>query len=232
MHRFWEKVIKPVLIAAKPSVIVEVGSLSGKNTFKLLDYGKHCKAQCVVVEPAPQFDVELLQLIYGDGLKLMRQLSLEALPLIERYDVLLLDGDHNWYTVYNELKQAERTAVNMGTFPIVMLHDTQWPYGRRDMYYFPSSIPESMRQPHALKGIEAGKSELLESGGWNATVHNALHEHGERNGVLTAIEDFMRESPFKLKWYQLYSNNGLGMIVPDDHPILDVLDYILDTSGL
>ncbi len=37
MHRFWEKVIKPIIITVRPKVIVEVGSFSGFNTFKLLD---------------------------------------------------------------------------------------------------------------------------------------------------------------------------------------------------
>jgi hypothetical protein len=130
------------------------------------------------------------------------------------------------------LKLAEKMAKRTGRFPIVVLHDTDWPYGRRDMYYFPESIPEEMRKPSALRGLEPGRSELLESGGMNCTVYNALYEYGEQNGVLTAVEDFMRESRFKLKYYQLYSNNGLGIIVPDDSPHHSIINYIIATSGL
>jgi hypothetical protein len=89
-----------------------------------------------------------------------------------------------------------------------------------------------MRKPCALRGLEQGRSELLESGGMNCTVYNALYEYGEQNGVLTAVEDFMRESHFDLKYYQLYSNNGLGIIVPEDSPHHSIINYIIATSGL
>lgn len=101
------------------------------------------------------------------------------------------------------------------------------------MYYFPESIPVAMRKPSALRGLEPGRSELLEeSEGMNCTVYNALYEYGEQNGVLTAVEDFMRESTFNLKLYKLYSNNGLGIIVPEDSSLHSNITYIMDTSGL
>jgi hypothetical protein len=118
-----------------------------------------------------------------------------------------------------------------GLFPIVLLHDTQRPYGRRDMYYFPESIPEEFRQPYASKGMEPGRSELLDYGGFNYMMNNANYDNGERNGVLTAVEDFMKESSFQLEFYQLYSSNGLGIIVPSDSSILPILSFIVDTSG-
>ncbi len=232
LNRFWEKVIKPIILSTKPKIIVEIGSLAGESTFKLLDYGKYCGAQTIIVEPMPLFDVQTLQQNYGDAAKVMQMFSLEALPRIEKYDLLLIDGDHNWFTVYNELKLVEQMAERTGRFPIVVLHDTDWPYGRRDMYYFPESIPEVMRKPCALRGLEPGRSELLESGGMNCTVYNALYEYGEQNGVLTAVEDFRRETAFNLRYYQLYSNNGLGIIVPEDSPHHSIIAYIMDTSGL
>jgi hypothetical protein len=232
LNRFWEKVINPIILSARPEIIVEIGSLSGKNSFKLLDYCKTCGAQTIIVEPLPLFNVQTLQQNYGDAVKVMQMLSLKALPQIDKYDLLLIDGDHNWYTVYNELKLAERMADQIGRFPIVLLHDTDWPYGRRDMYYFLESIPEEMRKPSARRGMEPGRSELLESGGLNYYLNNALYEYGEQNGVLTAIEDFMRESHFKLKYYQLYSNNGLGIIVPDNSSLHSTINYIIATSGL
>lgn len=232
MHRFWEKVIKPILIAAQPEVTVEIGSLTGLNTFKLADYAQHCGARCIVIEPAPQFDAELLSAYYGETVRVVQKLSLEALPEIESYDLLLIDGDHNWYTVYHELLEAERMALRKGTYPIVLLHDTGWPYGRRDMYYFPESIPQGYRKPFARKGMEQGRSELLDCGGFNYSAYNALYEHGEQNGVLTAVEDYMKQSSFELKLYQLNSNNGLGILVPVNSPLQSVLPYILNTSGL
>ncbi|TBL75289.1 class I SAM-dependent methyltransferase [Paenibacillus thalictri] len=232
MHRFWEKVIRPIIIAAQPNVIVEIGSLTGLNTFKLLDYSKHCDAQCIVIEPMPRYDAELASLLYGKHVRFMKQFSLDALPDVERCDLMLIDGDHNWYTVYHELKLVENMAAKSGSFPIVLFHDTDWPYGRRDMYYFPESIPEQYRKPYAQKGMEPGRSELLAAGGFNVPANNALYENGAQNGVLTAIEDFMGETSFKLHFHKLHSNNGLGILVPDHSPIRKVLPYILATSGL
>ncbi|MEI0736392.1 hypothetical protein VQ056_06415 [Paenibacillus sp. JTLBN-2024] len=40
----------------------------------------------------------------------------------------------------------ERMALSAGAFPVVMLHDIDWPAGRRDMYYFPESIPEECHE--------------------------------------------------------------------------------------
>ncbi|QMV40247.1 class I SAM-dependent methyltransferase [Cohnella cholangitidis] len=230
MHRFWDQVIKPIIISARPNIIVEIGSLSGKNTFKLLDYCKACNAQTITIDPNPLFDLQSLKEKYGEAADVLQMFSLEALPLIEKYDLLLIDGDHNWYTVYNELKLAERMAERSGQFPIVMLHDTQWPYGRRDMYYYPESIPAEMRKLYAKRGMRRGRSKLLKSGGKNPQLYNAVYENGETNGVLTAVEDFMRESKFHLKYYQLFSNNGLGIIVPEKSPLHSILPYIIKSS--
>lgn len=230
MHRFWEKVIKPVIAAHQPKSIVEIGSLSGLNTVKLLDYCQHCDAVCHVIDPLPRFEVEWAQLWYGEKFKLHQDLSLNALPQIESYDMILIDGDHNWYTVYHELKQVSEMAEKSGQFPLVLLHDTAWPYGRRDMYYNPETVPEEFRQPCELKGIVPGSSALVE-GAFNWTVHNAVHEYGERNGVLTAVEDFMKQYPVPLRLHLLHSNNGLGVLLPEDSPLNPIISFILDTSG-
>ncbi|RCX21344.1 putative O-methyltransferase YrrM [Fontibacillus phaseoli] len=232
MHRFWEKVIKPLVLALQPRVIVEVGSFTGLNTFKLLDYCRYTGAKCVVIDPAPLYDTELMKSYYGETLSLRRLLSIEALPQIGAYDMILIDGDHNWYTVYHELKLVERMAREKGKpFPVTVLHDTGWPYARRDMYYAPETIPEAYRQPCEKKGLEPGFEGLLEQGGLNNMVHNAVREHGPRNGVLTAIEDFLQEAQQPLSYYELSSNNGLGVIIPSSEPLRGILTYILDTSG-
>jgi hypothetical protein len=46
-------------------------------------------------------------------------------------DAALIDGDHNWYTVYNELRLLAEGARRHGTdLPVLTLHDVGWPYGR------------------------------------------------------------------------------------------------------
>lgn len=233
MHRFWDHVIKHVLILAEPRKVVEIGSLTGITTFKLLQYCKHVGGHCIVVDPSPQYDIALLKEHYGEEfVTILEQFSLDALPTIDQYDMILIDGDHNWYTVYHELKLVEQMAMKTGRFPVVLMHDVDWPYGRRDMYYYPESIPEDSRQPLATKGMKPGQSELLEVGGFNHIALNALTEGGERNGVQTAIDDFLKETSFAIHYYKLHSNNGLGLLVPEDSLIQSSISYILDSSGL
>ncbi len=63
---------------------------------------------------------------------------------------MFLDGDHNWYTVFHELRLIEEHCQrNERLFPLVLLHDLGWPYGRRDLYYNPETIPAEYRQPYA-----------------------------------------------------------------------------------
>jgi len=231
MNRFWDKIIKPIILREDVKAIVEIGAEAGVNTVKLLEYCKGMDAKLYVVDPAPRFDTYAFQAVFGEQLELKQSLSLEALPDIDHYDVVLIDGDHNWYTVYHELKEIENKATQTGKFPIVFLHDTEWPYGRRDLYYIPESIPAEYRKPYARKGMQPGQSELLEVGGVNATLNNALFEHGEKNGVLTAVEDFLKETSLSLSFHQVYTGHGLGIILPSDPKRDKVIQYILDTSG-
>ena len=65
----------------------------------------------------------------------------------------LVDGDHNWYTVVNELRLIAATSAGAGEpLPVLICHDVGWPYGRRDLYYAPEQIPEEYRQPWAQQG--------------------------------------------------------------------------------
>ena len=82
-------------------------------------------------------------------------------------------------------------------FPLTFLHDIGWPFGRRDQYHDPDSIPQEHRHPHRLAGIVPGQAELTDEPGLRLMV-NAEAEGTPRNGVLTGIEDFMSESALQL----------------------------------
>src|SRR5208283_2369548 len=44
------------------------------------------------------------------------------------FDCILIDGDHNWYPVFNELRLIhERALLRPGGY--IFLHDVDWPYG-------------------------------------------------------------------------------------------------------
>ncbi|MGB9980379.1 class I SAM-dependent methyltransferase, partial [Methanobacterium sp.] len=109
MNRFWINLILPIIKNSKANYIVEVGSDTGINTKNILKYCVKYNAHMAAIDPFPKFDVDEFKSIYGDKFEIYTELSLYRLPLLENYDVILLDGDHNWYTVYNELKIIEKS---------------------------------------------------------------------------------------------------------------------------
>ncbi|MYL63568.1 class I SAM-dependent methyltransferase [Bacillus hwajinpoensis] len=234
MNRFWGSVIKPILLSLKLNKIIEIGAYKGETTIRLLDYCKNIEGNLIVIDPLPLFNVEEINQLYKGSYQLYKKTSLEVLPMINDYQAVLIDGDHNWYTVYNELKVIEKKSLfNESKFPIVFLHDTEWPYGRRDMYYNPEKIPKEFRNPYKTSGIKQGQSELARSpDAVNVQLNNAQFEGGKQNGVLTAIEDFLEETPIPLKLFRLHSNNGLGILCQIDPYEEKVIRYILNDSNL
>jgi glycosyltransferase involved in cell wall biosynthesis len=214
MNRFWKGFIKPILDIIRPSAIVEIGSASGENTRNLAMYCSAHDATIFAIDPEPKFDPDDLKRRYGIHFVFYKELSLVALPKIPSHDVVLIDGDHNWYTVFNELLLIEKTAEKTGQFPVVLLHDIGWPYGRRDLYYNPATIPDAYRKPYEQKGIAPGRNNPVEKGGVNSHLYNAAYEHGGRNGVLTAVEDFLKQTKFNLRLTEIPGLNGLGILVP------------------
>jgi hypothetical protein len=215
MYRFWETIIEPALEILKPGVIVEIGCFRGFNTRKIVEFCARRGGVLHAVDPEPELDVKEWQGKYGKTLVFHKTASLQALSEIEKFDVVLIDGDHNWYTVYNELKTIDHRCRQSGRpFSLIMLHDTGWPYGRRDMYYNPETIPPDYRKPYQKKGLYPGSTELLEQGGINKNLFNAVSENCPQNGVLTAIEDFMSESETELELLNIIGFNGLGILYP------------------
>jgi hypothetical protein len=211
---FWETVIAPLVRAVAPSTVVEIGALRGDTTISLLEsLGSDVRLH--VIDPVPQFDpAEHAHRFRGEYI-FHHETSLNVLPTLEPVDVALIDGDHNWYTVYNELRLLESQARAAGQPPpVCILHDVSWPYGRRDGYYAPEQIPPRFRQPNALLGLERGNAGLLTEGGLNRHVWNAEHEGGSRNGVRTALDDFLVDHPSAFRAVVLDFFVGLAIVVP------------------
>jgi hypothetical protein len=95
---------------------------------------------------------------------------------------------------------------------VIALHDVDWPYGRRDMYYDPQTVPADSRQPHRRAGLLPGRDEPGH-GGVNWNLDNAIHEGTERNGVRTAAEDFAEQSDGDWRLSFVPGFHGLGIAV-------------------
>ena len=215
MHRFFDSVIRPLLDVVRPRLIVEVGAEAGEHTRKLLEWADDVVVE--VIDPAPKLDATSWKSEFGDRLVIHQERSLNALPRLTHADVVLIDGDHNWYTVRHELELIERAAQHAGhELPVVALHDLGWPYGRRDLYYMPEAIPAAYRQPYEQLGMRPGTGELDPSGGLNPHLYNAIYEHDARNGVRTAVEDFLRETEQDIDFLYVPGLHGLGLLVSAD----------------
>ncbi len=213
LDHVWHSLLKPLFEAANVKKIIEIGCADGRNTKNLLGYARKVDGKLHAIDPEPLFDALQWQSEEPDTLHFYRETSLNALPKIEGdCDAVIIDGDHNWYTVYHELLLIEKCSATKGSFPIVVLHDVGWPYGRRDTYADPERIPAYYRQPFAKKGIVPETGELQKDEGLNPHVENALHEHSLKNGILTAVEDFIAQSPLKLSYSQIPGLFGIGII--------------------
>ncbi len=214
MNRFWPRFIRPLVAAARPGRILEVGADFGWNTRHLLAFRRETGCRLDIVDPAPRPELADVLAPFAGEYDHLPLKSLDAIPLLPTPDVALLDGDHNWHTVHGELVALFARAAETGARPpIVLFHDVAWPYARRDMYYDPEEIPADQRRPYAYVGLAPGEPGVVEDG-MNAMLANALEEGGPRNGVLTALEDFVAEQAEAPDLHVLPFFNGLGILVP------------------
>ncbi len=210
MWYFWWIIVEPILRAARPKVIVEVGSEAGKNLINLIRFAMTRDGHVHSIDPKPLFDSDDWTRRAKGHLTVHRDASLSVLPRLGPVDAVFIDGDHNWYTVSHELQALQASHAGR-PFPIVLLHDIGWPWGRRDLYYAPDVIPAEHRQPYSAPPPGA-----LPAPGTTAAhldFFQANREGGPRNGVLTAIEDFIAQNPEPMELIRLPGFSGLGILV-------------------
>lgn len=237
MFPFWHDVVAPIIEAAQARRIVEIGALRGEHTELMLErLGPGVELH--VIDPVPAFDPAEHERRFPGRYVFHRDLSVNVLPHLEPMDVALVDGDHNWYTVFTELNQLSQVARDAGApMPVAILHDVCWPYGRRDLYYDPSNIPDEHKQPWRRRGMRPGRSELLPgTGGLNAELANAVTEGGPRNGVMTAVEDFVAQYDRQLRLVVIPIYFGLAILAEEERlaaqpALAEHLDWLQTADG-
>ncbi len=222
MHRLFDSHIRQILDEHQPKTLLEIGVLRGESTLQLLRWCRDNDAHLTSLDPVAwggdlpeeirrpmngykykrgqeQFDDYVveprgLEEVFRNGLEgnwtcvKTRSLDYLNLPEFQGFDMYLIDGDHNYFTVTSELNQihAKFKAGN-----VVLFNDVAGTYSRRDLYYDPEFIPDEFRG-------------------------------GRKQGVLTAINDFLDSLSQKSLWRRKncpYSfkiltkeNNGLGVL--------------------
>jgi hypothetical protein len=210
--------------AAGVRSVVEVGAERGRLTQELLKWAAPSGARVVAIEPDPVSDlVELVE--EHPDLEVIEETSLEALARIAIPGAVVLDGDHNYYTLSNELRLIAERAPD-GQMPLLVFHDVCWPLARRDQYAAPDRIPPDDRHPYGedIK-LVPGNPGTADRGlpfEWGA-----LEEGGPRNGVMTAIEDFMSEREgLRLAVIPIFF--GCGLLWPESAPWSDEVAEITE----
>ena len=183
------ELLLPCLDAVQARSVLEVGAFAGDLTRILVGWAGRVGARVSAVDPAPQPGlVELAE--REPQLELVRETSLDALPHLPVPDALVIDGDHNYHTVSQELALIGARAPGQ-ELPLLLFHDVCWPHGRRDDYFDPEQIPVEARHPTigGGGGISPGNPGVDPRG--LPYPRSAAREGGPHNGVLTAIEDFV-----------------------------------------
>ena len=235
MIALWGPIIRPIVEAIEGRKILEIGAEHGLSTKALLNFVRSVEGHLHCIDPSPEFDESNLLDEYPGYLSFYKDLSLNVIPNLPEVDVALVDGDHNWHTVLNELRLIEKQHnSDPERMPVIFLHDIGWPYARRDLYYDPTTVPSEYRQPYAQRGIGRRKAELLDAGGLNRTLNNAVMEGGPKNGVLTGIEDFLKESELDFEFLDLPLYFGLGILITKqriagNQSLMDKIDGLKDS---
>lgn len=206
-----EFILKLVVNAGVRSVC-EIGSEGGLLSQELhRRYKEGLIDRLTIVDPVPS--KEVIAFADGAGCKVEQCLSLDALEGMSAHDLYIVDGDHNYHTVSNELR-----AIFRHENAIVVMHDIGWPCATRDMYYNPGTVPADARHPFTFDGaMDPAKDEVVASGldshGYYAV---SLHDGGARNGVFTALRDVSKE--LDLEFDSLPALLGVGVVRGAGHP--------------
>jgi hypothetical protein len=210
------------LAAVDAHVVVEVGAFHGKSTRELLAWAGAREARIVAVDPTPEVELRELADTHSE-LELIERPSIEALGGLDA-DAVILDGDHNYFTLTEELRLIEARHPG-ATLPLLIAHDIGWPLARRDSYHAPERIPPEHRHPLARNVFLAPGEERPVAGGMPFACV-AEREGGPANGILTAVEAFLSDRP-ELRLAVVPAFFGLGFIWHREAPGADSVAELL-----
>lgn len=211
-------IIFPVLEALQPQRIGEIGAAEGGNTQLLYEFVKKHQGQLITIDPFPRGTFLQWVAQCGEHVSHIQDYSFTGIAQAGNVDVWFVDGDHNWYIVYHELLQIHQLAEQHKKPLVIFMHDVGWPCGRRDMYYDPKRIPAEYLQPYAPAEEGITMQEPVAVTGFLKGPYWALQEGGSRNGVLTAVEDFMQTKQGQYHWIFVPGMLGLGILIDVNHP--------------
>lgn len=138
------------------------------------------------------FKLENIDDYANKNIKYFNDYGLNILPSLKSFDAIFINDDPNWYTVFTELNLIKKNNPN---FPLVFICNNKYPHKRRDSYINPECIPKEYKQeccnelPIEYEENNEIKKTMVKDG-----FCHAVDKDTPNNGVLTAIEDFLKEN--------------------------------------
>jgi hypothetical protein len=196
--------------------VVEVGVESGQVSSVYTDLGA---STVYCVDPTPS-DALRATLAKNPKLQLVERPSPAVLAELPVADLYVLDGDHNYAVVHNELRWIMKNAPDA----VVVLHDVLWPCSRRDLYYQPSTVAPEDTHPQTTEGSTVWHDETTPAGFVGGSAFTIAKEAGgERNGVLTAVEDAVAEGGGDWLLEIVPAVFGMGIVARKGSPNTDAM---------
>jgi hypothetical protein len=144
--------------------------------------------------------------------------------------IWIVDGDHNYDTVAMEL--AGIATATRDSDSLIFLHDLGWPNGRRDFWYSTVTAPADAPRMAAGFGVSIdseGVVPIHEGIGLGSMAAVAPREGGPRNGVLTAVEDFLKSEGgqgWVFRWTPIFF--GFGVLVRESTLLSGKLSVLVE----
>lgn len=213
------------LEAADVRSLLEIGAFEGDLTEDLLEWAKPRGVPVATVDPVPPPKL-LERAAAHPELTLHQRTSHEVLADLDALpDSIVIDGDHNWYTLHEELRLIGEKAGD-DVLPLIFFHDVCWPHARRDTYYAPERIPAG-EHPEIGENVGLAPGNPGTDPGGLPYPAAALHEGGAKNGTVTAIEDFS-SARGGVRFVIVPAFFGFGILWQESAPYADALAAILD----
>lgn len=151
--------------------ILEIGVLSGITTFSLIHRLSHTHSSFlyegvdIIIRPDVSWTIDSMS-PPREFITLYEMNSLDFLKQNKNiYDVVLIDGDHNYYTVSKELSYLNAITHNNS---LVIIDDYHGKWAEKDLWY---GEKDEFNSKHATKRVETDKC-----------------------GVKPAVDDFLKEN--------------------------------------
>jgi len=229
----FEELITELVRVVQPDRAIEIGGETGSSARAYLSAGV---PEVITVDVAPTTELRATAEQY-EQLTLVTERSPEVLGSLPAATMWVVDGDHNYGVVHAELSAILDRNASEGIDLLAVFHDVLWPCARRDQYYAPDALAPEQVRPHTWDlGATVWSDELVPDGFVGKGAYaTALEAGGERNGVLTAIEDVIAGREDELELAIVPAVFGIGVLFSKRAPWADEVRALLrpwDRSGL